>query len=226
MGDVARCSAKNEDLLYKLFGKNAELLIDHAWGWEPCTVEAIKAYKPSTNSLGSGQVLHCPYEAEKAKLKLNMVDGGDLRAYVNLIVDGMDREQLAAMEMMGVDPLRRIIVPRFLGAVISMPVLAIIFSAIGIIGSWFVGVQLIGTDNGAFWSQMQNGVDLYIDVVNSVIKSFVFGVIVGLVALFQGYSSRPTPDGVSRATTRTVVISSLLVLGVDFMMTALMFSGI
>ena len=98
MGDVARCSVKNEDLLYKLFGKNAELLIDHAWGWEPCTVEAIKAYKPSTNSLGSGQVLHCPYEAEKAKLKLNMVDGGDLRAYVNLIVDGMDREQLAAME--------------------------------------------------------------------------------------------------------------------------------
>lgn len=146
--------------------------------------------------------------------------GTSLTAEIGLMRAG---EQLAAMEMMGVDPLRRIIVPRFLGAVISMPVLAIIFSAIGIIGSWFVGVQLIGTDNGAFWSQMQNGVDLYIDVVNSVIKSFVFGVIVGLVALFQGYSSRPTPDGVSRATTRTVVISSLLVLGVDFMMTALMF---
>ena len=149
--------------------------------------------------------------------------GTSLTAEIGLMRAG---EQLAAMEMMGVDPLRRIIVPRFLGAVISMPVLAIIFSAIGNIGSWFVGVQLIGTDNGAFWSQMQNGVDLYIDVVNSVIKSFVFGVIVGLVALFQGYSSRPTPDGVSRATTRTVVISSLLVLGVDFMMTALMFSGI
>ena len=129
--------------------------------------------------------------------------GTSLTAEIGLMRAG---EQLAAMEMMGVDPLRRIIVPR--------------------IGSWFVGVQLIGTDNGAFWSQMQNGVDLYIDVVNSVIKSFVFGVIVGLVALFQGYSSRPTPDGVSRATTRTVVISSLLVLGVDFMMTALMFSGI
>ena len=104
--------------------------------------------------------------------------------------------------------------------------LAIIFSAIGILGSWFVGVELIGCDNGAFWSQMQSGVDIYTDVMNSVIKSFVFGILVGLVALFQGYCSRPTPEGVSRATTRTVVISSLLVLGVDFMMTALMFSGI
>ena len=149
--------------------------------------------------------------------------GTSLTAEIGLMRAG---EQLTAMEMMGVDPLRRIIVPRFWGVVISMPVLAIIFSAIGILGSWFVGVELIGCDNGAFWSQMQSGVDIYTDVVNSVIKSFVFGILVGLVALFQGYCSRPTPEGVSRATTRTVVISSLLVLGVDFMMTALMFSGI
>ena len=89
-----------------------------------------------------------------------------------------------------------------------------------------VGVGLIGTDNGAFWSQMQGGVDFYTDVLNGVVKSVVFGVAVGLIALFQGYSARPTPDGVSRATTRTVVISSLMVLGLDFIMTAFMFSGI
>lgn len=148
--------------------------------------------------------------------------GTSLTAEIGLMRAG---EQLAAMEMMGVDPLRRIIVPRFLATVISMPILATIFSAIGIVGAWIVGVELIGCDNGAFWSQMQDGVDVYSDVMNGVIKSFVFGIAVGLIALFQGYSSRPTPEGVSRATTRTVVISSLLVLGLDFMMTALMFSN-
>ena len=128
--------------------------------------------------------------------------------------------------MMGVDPVRRIMAPRFAGVMISMPVLAMIFSTMGIVGAWVVGVGLIGTDNGAFWSQMQGGVDFYTDVLNGVVKSIVFGVAVGLIALFQGYSARPTPDGVSRATTRTVVISSLMVLGLDFIMTAFMFSGI
>ena len=149
--------------------------------------------------------------------------GTSLTAEIGLMRAG---EQLTAMEMMGVDPIRRIIVPRFWGVMISMPVLSIIFSAIGILGAWVVGVELIGCDNGAFWSQMQSSVDVHVDVINSVIKSFVFGIIVALVSLFQGFSSRPTPEGVSRATTRTVVISSLLVLGVDFMMTALMFSDI
>ena len=107
-----------------------------------------------------------------------------------------------------------------------MPILALIFSAIGVIGAWIVGVELIGCDNGAFWSQMQDGVDVYNDVLNGVFKSFVFGIAVGLIALFQGFNSRPTPDGVSRATTRTVVVSSLLVLGLDFIMTAFMFSTI
>ena len=143
-----------------------------------------------------------------------------------LAATGYTGEQLAAMEMMGVDPVRRIMAPRFAGVMISMPVLAMIFSTMGIIGAWVVGVGLIGTDNGAFWSQMQGGVDFYTDVLNGVVKSVVFGVAVGLIALFQGYSARPTPDGVSRATTRTVVISSLMVLGLDFIMTAFMFSGI
>ena len=133
-------------------------------------------------------------------------------------------EQLAAMEMMGVDPMRRIIVPRFVGSVISMPILAIIFSAIGIFGAWVVGVGLIGCDDGAFWSQMQGSVDVFHDILNGMFKAVVFGIAVGLVALFQGYSARPTPDGVSRATTRTVVVSSLLVLGLDFIMTAFMFT--
>jgi phospholipid/cholesterol/gamma-HCH transport system permease protein len=149
--------------------------------------------------------------------------GTSLTAEIGLMRAG---EQLAAMEMMGVDPIRRIVVPRFWGTIVSMPILAAIFSAIGIVGAWIVGVQLIGCDNGAFWSQMQDGVDVYSDVFNGMIKSCVFGVAVGLIALFQGYNSRPTPEGVSRATTRTVVISSLLVLGLDFMMTAFMFSTI
>ena len=149
--------------------------------------------------------------------------GTSLTAEIGLMRAG---EQLAAMEMMGVDPVRRIMAPRFAGVMISMPVLAMIFSTMGIIGAWVVGVGLIGTYNGAFWSQMQGGVDFYTDVLNGVVKSVVFGVAVGLIALFQGYSARPTPDGVSRATTRTVVISSLMVLGLDFIMTAFMFSGI
>lgn len=147
--------------------------------------------------------------------------GTSLTAEIGIMRSG---EQLAAMEMMGVDPIRHIVVPRFLGTVISMPVLAMIFSAVGIVGAWIVGVGLIGTDNGAFWSQMQDGVDFFSDVLNGVFKSFLFGIAVGLIALFQGYIARPTPEGVSQATTRTVVVSSLLVLGLDFIMTAFMFS--
>lgn len=148
--------------------------------------------------------------------------GTSLTAEIGLMRAG---EQLSAMEMMGVDPIQRIIAPRFVGAVIAMPILSIIFSAVGIFGAWIVGVLLIGTDNGAFWSQMQSGVDAFSDVGNGVIKSVVFGITVGLVALFQGFHARPTPDGVSRATTRTVVLSSLMVLGLDFMMTACMFGA-
>ena len=132
-------------------------------------------------------------------------------------------EQLRAMEMMAVDPIRRVVAPRFVAAVIAMPLLASIFSAVGILGAWLVGVQLIGVDGGSFWSQMQSGVDVFKDVGNGVVKSVVFGFVCAFVALYVGHEARPTPEGVSRATTTTVVASSLAVLGFDFILTALMF---
>ena len=147
--------------------------------------------------------------------------GTSLTAEIGLMKAG---EQLSAMEMMAVDPVARVIAPRFLAGVIAMPVLAALFSAVGIIGGYIVGVQLIGVDEGAFWSQMQGGVDVWNDVGNGVIKSIVFGIAVTFIALRQGYEAKPTPEGVSRATTRTVVAASLAVLGLDFILTALMFS--
>jgi len=133
-------------------------------------------------------------------------------------------EQLSAMEMMAVDPMRRVLAPRFLAGVIAMPILAAIFSAVGVLGGYIVGVKLIGVDEGAFWSQMQAGVDVWADVANGVIKSAVFGVAVTFIALYEGYGAAPTPEGVARATTRTVVVGSLMVLWLDFLLTALMFS--
>lgn len=147
--------------------------------------------------------------------------GTSLTAEIGLMKAG---EQLAAMEMMAVDPIRRVLAPRFWGGVIAMPLLAAVFSAVGIIGGWVVGVVLIGVDTGAFWSQMQNGVDVFADVGNGLLKSVVFGVTVTFIALLQGHECQPTPEGVSRATTRTVVMASLAVLGLDFVLTAMMFS--
>ena len=135
-------------------------------------------------------------------------------------------EQLAAMEMMAVDPISRVVAPRFWGGVISMPLLAAMFSAIGVFGGYLVGVVLIGVDNGSFWSQMQAAVDFRQDIVNGVIKSVVFGVAVTVIALFEGYDAPPTAEGVSHATTRTVVTSALAVLGLDFILTAFMFRGV
>lgn len=135
-------------------------------------------------------------------------------------------EQLAAMEMMAVNPVVRVVAPRFWGAVISMPLLAAMFSAMGIFGGYLVGVVLIGVDDGAFWSQMQAAVDIREDVLNGVIKSVVFGVAVTVIALFEGYDAPPTAEGVSRATTRTVVTSSLAILMLDFVLTAFMFRGV
>ena len=137
--------------------------------------------------------------------------GTSLTAEIGLMNAG---EQLSALEMMGVDPIRRI-----LG-----PLLAIMFSAVGIIGSWVVAVPLIGLDSGAFWAQMQAGVEVGPDIGNGIIKTFVFGVAVGAIALYEGYTARATPEGVSSATTRTVVVSSLVVLGLDFILTAFMFT--
>jgi phospholipid/cholesterol/gamma-HCH transport system permease protein len=135
-------------------------------------------------------------------------------------------EQLAAMEMMAVDPIARVVAPRFWGGVISMPLLAAMFSAMGIFGGYLVGVVLIGVDEGSFWSQMQAAVDVREDVMNGIIKSLVFGVAVTVIALFEGYDAPPTAEGVSRATTRTVVTSSLAILMLDFVLTAFMFRGV
>ena len=148
--------------------------------------------------------------------------GTSLTAEIGLMKAG---EQLAAMEVMAVDPVRRVLAPRFWGGVIAMPILAAVFSMVGILGGWIVGVLMIGIDTGAFWSQMQSGVDVWKDVMNGVIKSVFFGVAVTLIALYEGWQCRPTPEGVSRATTRTVVAGSLAVLGLDFLLTALMFSN-
>lgn len=147
--------------------------------------------------------------------------GTSLTAEIGLMKAG---EQLSAMEMMAVDPVSRVLAPRFWAGVIAMPLLAAVFSAVGVIGGWVVGVGLIGLDGGAFWSQMQGGVDVWADVGNGVIKSAVFGFAVTFIALLQGYLAQPTPEGVSRATTRTVVMASLTVLGLDFVLTAMMFS--
>lgn len=148
--------------------------------------------------------------------------GTSLTAEIGLMKAG---EQLAAMEVMAVDPVRRILVPRLWGGIIAMPILATIFSMLGIIGGWVVGVLMIGIDPGSFWSQMQDGVDVFNDVLNGVIKSVVFGLVVTMIALYTGWNAKPTPEGVSRATTRTVISGSLAVLGLDFLLTALMFSN-
>ena len=147
--------------------------------------------------------------------------GTSLTAEIGLMRAG---EQLSAMEMMAVDPVRRILAPRFWGGVIAMPLLALVFNAVGVIGGWLVGVVLIGVDGGAFWGQMQSGVDVWKDVGNGIVKSLAFGVAVTFIAVLQGFVAKPTPEGVSRATTRTVVRASLSVLGLDFVLTALMFS--
>ena len=147
--------------------------------------------------------------------------GTSLTAEIGLMKAG---EQLAAMELMAIDPKARVLAPRLIAGVVSMPLLAVLFSAIGILGAWVVAVQLIGVDSGNFWSIMQTRVDVWRDVGNGVVKSVAFGVICTVVALYQGYETDATPEGVAYATTRTVVISSLWILGMDFILTALMFS--
>ena len=147
--------------------------------------------------------------------------GTSLTAEIGLMKAG---EQLAAMELMAVDPRSRVLAPRFVGGFVAMPVLALLFSSVGILGAYIVAVLLIGVDAGNFWSIMQSQVDVWRDVGNGVIKSVVFGVICTFVALYQGYETQATPEGVAHATTRTVVIASLAVLGMDFVLTALMFS--
>ena len=135
-------------------------------------------------------------------------------------------EQLTAMDMMAVNPLARIIAPRFWGGVLSMPLLAALFTAAGIFGGWLIGVVFIGVDEGAFWAQMQANVNFRDDVLNGIIKSAVFGVAVSLIAVFEGFDAVPTAEGVSRAITRTVVTSALAILALDFVLTSFMFRGL
>ena len=147
--------------------------------------------------------------------------GTSLTAEIGLMKAG---EQLAAMELMAVDPRSRVLAPRFIGGILSMPLLAALFSTIGILGAYIIAVLLIGVDSGNFWSIMESRVDVWRDVGNGIVKSFVFGVICTAVALYQGYEAQPTPSGVANATTRSVVIASFSVLVMDFILTALMFS--
>jgi phospholipid/cholesterol/gamma-HCH transport system permease protein len=147
--------------------------------------------------------------------------GTSLTAEIGLMRAG---EQITALEMMAVNPMNRIIAPRFWAGFIAMPLLSAIFSFAGLIGAYLIVVVLVGLDAGAFWGQMQAGVDWWQDIGQGVIKSVVFGAVVTAIALFEGYEAQPTPEGVSRATTRTVVAASLAVLGLDFVLTAFMFS--
>ena len=135
-------------------------------------------------------------------------------------------EQLTAMDMMAVNPIARVVAPRFWGGVLSMPLLAALFSAIGVFGGYLIGVVFIGVDEGAFWSQMQGSVDFRFDIWNGVVKSFVFGVAVSLIAVFEGYDAVPTAEGVSSSIKRTVVYSALAILALDFVLTSFMFRGV
>ncbi len=135
-------------------------------------------------------------------------------------------EQLSAMEMMGVDPFKRVITPRLWAGIISMPILALLFSTVGLWGGAFVAIDMFGIDEGAYWGNMQASVEFYNDVVKGIIKSLVFGAVVTWIAVYQGYDSEPTSEGIGKATTQTVVISSLAVLGLDFVLTAVMLGGV
>jgi phospholipid/cholesterol/gamma-HCH transport system permease protein len=134
-------------------------------------------------------------------------------------------EQLTAMDMMAVSPMARVIAPRFWAGVISMPILSMLFSAMGVFGGYVIGVVIIGVDNGAFWSQMQAAVDFRYDVLNGLVKAFAFGIAITVIATFEGYDAPPTAEGVSRATTRTVVTSALTILALDLVLTAFMLRG-
>lgn len=147
--------------------------------------------------------------------------GGAITSEIGLM---KTTEQLEAMEVMAVDPVTRVITPRFWAGVLSMPLLASIFNVAGIYGAYLIGVQYFGMDNGVFWGQMQSNIDVSYDVLNGLIKSLAFGVVVSLISVYQGYYAKPTSEGILRANTRTVVASSLTILAVDFVLTALMFS--
>ena len=185
--------------------------------------ETLKRYG-SESALGSMVALSLVRELGPVVAALLFASraGSAMTAEIGLV---KATEQISAMEMMAVNPIARIVAPRFWAGVISMPLLAAMFSAAGIFGGYFVGVVQIGVDEGSFWSQMQAAVDFRDDIWNGVVKSFVFGTVVTIIALFEGYDAPPTAEGVSGATTRTVVTSSLAILMLDFVLTSIMFKG-
>lgn len=146
--------------------------------------------------------------------------GSALTAEIGLM---RSTEQVSALEMMAIDPLKYIYAPRFSAAIIALPLLTLLFIALGIIGGYMVAVGWLGVDQGSFWSQMNSHVDWQEDVMNGIIKSIAFAILIAIISLFHGFNAIPTSEGVSNATTRTVVHSSLGVLGLDFVLTALMF---
>ena len=148
--------------------------------------------------------------------------GTSLTAEIGLMRAG---EQFSALEAMGVNPVVRILTPRFVGGVISVPILCALFSAVGVLGGWLIAVLMIGVDPGAFWGQMSSGVDFREDVLNGIMKSCIFGIAITQIALYMGNSAKPTPEGVSSATTSCVVISAFAILGLDFILTAFMFNN-
>lgn len=207
---------------------NRSLIIILASGLAVGFVLALQLYNTLTNfgaAESLGLVVNLSLVRELGPVVTALLFAGragtSLTAEIGLMKAG---EQISAMELMAIDPRKRVLAPRFLAGVISMPLLAALFSAIGILGAWLVAVGLIGIDAGNFWAIQQNGVDVWRDVGNGVVKSMVFGVICTAVALYQGYETEATPEGVAYATTRTVVTSSLGVLAMDFILTALMFS--
>src|SRR3989338_7121358 len=185
--------------------------------------ETLKRYG-SESARGSGGALSLVRELGPVVAELLFASraGSAMTAEIGLM---KATEQISAMEMMAVNPIARIVAPRFWAGVISIPLLAALFSAVGVFGGYLVGVVQIGVDEGSFWSQMQAAVDFREDIMNGVIKSFVFGIVVTVIALFEGYDAPPTAEGVSGATTRTVVTSSLAILMLDFVLTAIMFRG-
>lgn len=207
---------------------NRSLIIILASGLAVGFVLALQLYNTLTNfgaAESLGLVVNLSLVRELGPVVTALLFAGragtSLTAEIGLMKAG---EQISAMELMAIDPRKRVLAPRFLAGIISMPLLAALFSAIGILGAWVVAVGLIGIDAGNFWAIQQNGVDVWRDVGNGVVKSMVFGVICTAVALYQGYETEATPEGVAYATTRTVVTASLGVLAMDFILTALMFS--
>jgi phospholipid/cholesterol/gamma-HCH transport system permease protein len=222
-------SLKNISLIFKeiYFSGVRSLVIISVSGWFVGMVLGLQGYNTlerfgSVSMLGSVVALSLLRELGPVLAAILFASraGSGMTAEIGLM---KATEQIDAMSVMAVDPVKRIVAPKFIGGIISVPLLASLFNTAGIYGGYFVGVVLLRLDSGTYWSQMQNSVSLQDDVINGLIKSFIFGIAVTLISVYQGFIAKPTAEGVSLATTRTVVSSALTVLALDFILTALMF---